>query len=265
MFKRKGKNEIEETASSELVDSGVDSADVTEVFAEDIDEDTGNGGLREFKPSPGSKYTRETWPAYAYPERKKFKFSMFALVLVVSIVVGLLIGNAGWNYIEPYQHHAMYSTEEEQIQAKWKENQLITVSPGLVSIMKSSSYYGTSFWENMNPEPLEDGSMRFHAVTKEDFYLFVKAVRDEIDALIVNYTNDTTYQGFNSGEVGLDYLTVTVNTDMRKASLIDQKPAELLLKQLKIHSLFYDADKDVAVSVVFKNSSIKDPIITLNM
>lgn len=242
-------------------DSSMTAANTASSDQYEYDED----GKLLFKPSSGSKYTRDNWPAYSYPERKKIKFSMFALVLVLSIVIGLFVGNAGWNYLEPYQHHAMYTTEEEQIQAKWQENQFITVSPGLVSIMKSSSYYGTSFWDGMNPEPQEDGSIRFHASTKEDFYVFVKAVRDEIDALIVNYTNDVTYQGFDGGEVGLDYLTVTVATSMKKSSLIDQKPAELLLKQLKIHSLFYDVGKDVSVSVVFQNASVKEPILTLNM
>jgi hypothetical protein len=251
-----------------------EESDVSEVRVEndtqDMDdmngvEDGEGKKLREFKPDPNSKYTRDHWPAYSYPERKKFKFSVFALILVVSIVVGLLVGKMGWDYIEPYQHHAMYTTEQEQITAKWKENTFITVSPGLLSVMKSSSYYGTTFWDNMNPEPLEDGSMRFHATTGEDFYLFVKAIRDEIDALIVNYSNDATYQGFTSGDVGLDYLTVTVSTDMKKASLIDQKPAEILVKQLKIHSLFYDAGKDVAVSVVFKNQYLSEPVLILNM
>ena len=256
MFKRKKNDEAE---SNVVTDAEVNDS------ASENEADSGEKKLMEFKPSPGSKYTRETWPAYAYPERKKIKFSLFAVVIIVGLVVGALVGGVGWNYIEPYQHHAMYSTEEEQIQAKWIEGTYVTVPKGLVSIMKSSSYYGTSFWDNMNPEPLEDGSMKFHAVTKEDFYQFVKALRDEIDALIVRYANDTTYQGFNSGEVGLDYLTVTVTTDMRKASLIDQTPAELLLKQLKIHAMFYDAGKDVAVSVVFKNPSVKDAVLILNM
>ena len=242
-----------------------DTAAVTEDPASSDGKMYDENGKLLFKPSPGSKYTRETWPVYDYPEKKKFKVSLFAIVLVLSIVAGLFLGKAGWGLIEPYQYHAMYSTEEEQIQAKWQEGQFIVVSPGLVSVMKSSSYYGTSFWVHMNPEPQEDGSIRFHASTKEAFYQFVKAVRDEIDALIVNYANDVTYQGFESGEVGLDYLTVTVATNMRKASLIDQKPAELLLKQLKIHSLFYDTGKNVSVSVVFQNQSIKEPILTLNM
>ena len=253
-LKRRNEEETNDAVDSQIQDQ---SSSDGKVYDE-------NGKLL-FKPSPNSKYTRETWPAYEYPKKKKFKFSLFAVILVVSIVAGLLLGNVGWNVIEPYQHHAMYSTEEEQIQAKWKENQFILVSPGLASVMKSSSYYGTTFWTHMNPEPQEDGSIRFHASTKEDFYMFVKAVRDEIDALIVNYSNDTTYQGFGSGEVGLDYLTVTVTTEMKKASLNDQKPAELLLKQLKIHSLFYDTGKDVAVSVVFVNPSVKEPIVTLNM
>ena len=247
--------------NEEDVDTSVDTENQASEDGKMYDE---NGKLL-FKPSPGSKYTRETWPAYEYPARKKLKLSWFAVILVIGIVAGLLLGSMGWNVIEPYQHHAMYSTEEEQIQAKWQEGQFVTVSPGLVSIMKSSSYYGTTFWTHMNPEQQEDGSIRFHASNKEDFYQFVKAIRDEIDALIVNYSNDATYQGFESGEVGLDYLTVTVTTNMRKASLIDQKPAELLLKQLKIHSLFYDTGKDVSVSVVFKNPSVKEAIVTLNM
>lgn len=220
--------------------------------------------ITDFKPDPDSKYRREHWPVYEYPERQPFKITGFMVVILCSMIFGGLFGVGLWHYLSPIQHHQMYEGEQAQIEAKWN-NEPITIRPAYASLMMSASYYDTPEWAALSPEQNNDGSITFHPSTKEDFYAFVKLLRNEIDKVIDEYSNDETYQGFTSATVGRDYYTVTVDTVMQQESLIDQKKAEVLLRHMKIQSFFYDYAEEQTVVLTFVNSDTNKVVLTLNM
>lgn len=208
-------------------------------------DDTGGGSPSaklDFKPDPDSRYRREHWPAYAYPEPKKFRITTMMATMAFAVFAGGLLAFMGWHgVLKPIEHHLLYGDEEAAIGAKWHSDP-IRVPGVLASVMQRASYYGTDVWSAMNPVSGEDGSITLAANSKEDFTAFVQAVRAEIDSMLETYEADSSYAAFNSYSVGMDYLTITIDTDMKQESLLEKEKYSDLLCEMKIQAAFYNAD-----------------------
>lgn len=201
---------------------------------------------------------------YVYPKRKPVRTAILVGTITGGLLLGCCLGIAAWTVLEPFQHHALYGDEAAQIEAKWEASP-ITVSGAFAADLESASYFESDAWNALSPVKNADGSYTFVPETKETFTAFVEAIRGEIDSLIEQFAADDSFAGFLSGEVGMDYHTVTVQTPMKQASLIDQDKASVLVRQMKIQSLFYNADQDVQVALVFVNNRDGSVVLTMNM
>lgn len=234
--------------------------------ASEDEPDADGESVPDYGPGRDTVYRRDTWPAYAYPPRKKFRIPPVAIAAFIGMFLGFVVFQGAWAVVEAYQQHAMYSTEQSLIESRFVR-QPITIRAAYAADMKSSAYYGTEAWMKMNPVENEDGSITFSPDYKEDFYEFVMSLRAEIDRLLDLYGNDESFLGFSAGEPGMDYYSVNVETIMRQASLIDQSKSQALIRQMKIQSFFYSAVDGVeaTVSILFVNDQTGETVLTMNM
>lgn len=227
-------------------------------------EAAGADEVPDYGPGRETKYRRETWPAYAYPPRKKIRIPMAAVFAVAGVVAGALLSMVLFMGIRAVQERMMYQDVVQVIRAQWPNRDLL-IRPGFHDDIVNAPYYGTEAWEGMSPSANDDGSFTLEASTSREFAALILAMREYMDALILEYESDESFLGFGTAKVSLDYDTVTVTTPMHQSGLIDQDRVVTLLRQMKIHNILYRAisGEEPEVKLVFVNGS--DTVLTMRM
>lgn len=262
-------DEVDETEDVSPSGEGV-PADGTGTDAAQ-EEDTGDdadGGTPEPDYGPGrdTVYRRETWPKYAYPPRRKLRIPMAAVWAVAGVAAGLVLSSVIFMGIRAVQERMMYQNVEQVIRAQWP-NMDLTIRPGFHDDMVNAPYYDSRSWRNMDPVENDDGSITFAASTSREFCDLILDMRTYMDRLMAEFEADETYLGFGAAAASLDYDVITVKTQMHQSGLIDQEKAVVLLRQMKIHNIFYRAisGEEPEVRLVFVNENDGETVLVMRM